>query len=444
MLETIGILGAGESGVGAALLAQKQGFGVFVSDMGKVKEPFRQELENHGIEFEEGAHSWERFAGVKTVVKSPGIPDTAPFVVRLRENGVEVISEIEFASRFTNATIIGITGSNGKTTTTRLTWHLLKTAGLNAAMGGNVGTSFARNLATGAPADIHVLELSSFQLDGIKSFRPRVAILLNISPDHLDRYDHRMENYVASKFRIAMNQRPEDLFILDADDPYIREWLEENAFPSANGPRLLKVSLRNYDKQVLRVGESIFDMQQSPLKGPHNHFNATCAILAAKEMGVSDEAIQQGLNSFVNAPHRLEWVAEVNGVAFIDDSKATNVDAVQRALESMDRPVIWIAGGTDKGNDYSALMPLVRQKVKALVCLGIDNEKLKASFGKLIPVDEARSAEEAVRKAAALATEGDVVLLSPACASFDLFKNYADRGDQFKAAVKTITAGNGN
>ncbi len=430
--------------MGAALLARRHGFEVFVSDSGKVKESFRQELENHGIEFEEGRHSPERFAGVKTVVKSPGIPDAAPFVERLRENGVEVISEIEFAGRCTDATIIGITGSNGKTTTTRLTWHLLKTAGLNAVMGGNVGTSFARNLATEAPADIHVLELSSFQLDGIKSFRPNVAILLNISPDHLDRYGYQMENYVASKFRIAMNQRPEDLFILDAGDPYIREWLEKNAFPSANGPRLLKVSLRNYDKRVLRVGESTFDMQHCPLKGPHNHFNATCAILAAKELGLSDEAIQLGLNSFVNAPHRLEWVAEVNGVTWINDSKATNVDAVRRALESMDRPVVWIAGGTDKGNDYAALMPLVRQNVRALVCLGVDNEKLKSSFGKMLPVEEARSAVEAVRKAAALAKQGDVVLLSPACASFDLFRNYEDRGDQFKAAVKTITAGNGN
>lgn len=430
--------------MGAALLARKHGYRVFVSDTGTVKEPFRQELEKHGIEFEEGQHSLAHFEGVKTVVKSPGIPDNAPFVERLRQNGAAVISEIEFAARFTRATLIGITGSNGKTTTTRLVYHLLKTGGLKVAMGGNVGTSFARNLATGADADIHVLELSSFQLDGIRNFRPNVAILLNISPDHLDRYQNRMENYVASKFRIAMNQRPEDLFILNADDPYIRAWLEKNDFPSANGPRLLKVSLRNYDKKVIRVGESTFDMQHCPLTGPHNHFNATCAILAAREFGLNDEAIQQGLNSFVNAPHRLEWVAEVNGVAWINDSKATNVDAVQRALESMDRPVIWIAGGTDKGNDYSALMPLVRQKVKALVCLGLDNEKLKASFGKLLPVQEARSAEEAVRKAAALAKEGDVVLLSPACASFDLFRNYEDRGDQFKAAVKTITAGNGN
>lgn len=430
--------------MGAALLARKQGFDVFVSDRGMVKEPFRTELEKHGIEFEEGRHSLELFLGVKTVVKSPGIADQAPFVQRLREMGVELVSEIEFASRFCTAFVIGITGSNGKTTTTRLTWHLLKTAGRKVAMGGNVGTSFARNLATENPADYHVLELSSFQLDGIKTFRPNVAILLNISPDHLDRYDYRMENYVASKFRIARNQRPEDLLILNAADPYIQEWLEKNAFPSANGPRLLKVSLRNYDKQILRVGASVFDMQHCPLKGPHNHFNAICAILAAKEAGATDAEIQHGLDTFVNAPHRLEWVAEVKGVAFVNDSKATNVDAVQRALESMDRPVIWIAGGTDKGNDYSALIPLVKQKVKALVCLGVDNQKLLASFGKICPAVEAGSAEQAVRKAMDLAEKGDVVLLSPACASFDRFSNYEDRGNQFKAAVHTLTAANGN
>lgn len=430
--------------MGAALLAHKFGFKVFVSDLGTVKEPFRKELEILGIDFEEGRHSPQQFEGVTTVVKSPGIPDEASFVQFLRQNGVEVISEIEFASRFTKATIIGITGSNGKTTTTRLTYHLLKAGGLDAALGGNVGTSFARNLVCEPHAQYHVLELSSFQLDGITSFRPHVAILLNISADHLDRYAYNMENYVASKFRIAMNQRPEDLFILNADDPYISDWLEKNVFPSENSPRLLKVSLRNFDPHTLRVGESTFDMQHCPLKGPHNHFNATCAILAAKAVGVGDEAIQLGLNSFVNAPHRLEWVAESQGVTFINDSKATNVDAVQRALETMDRPVVWIAGGTDKGNDYTTLMPLVQQKVKALVCLGADNRKLITAFGKMLPLEEARNATEAVQKAMALAAPGDVVLLSPACASFDLFKNYEDRGNQFKAAVKTLIANNGN
>jgi UDP-N-acetylmuramoylalanine--D-glutamate ligase len=436
----IAILGGGESGTGAALLAKHLGHEVFLSDGGILKDNYKAELLDKGIPYEEGKHTWTSIFEADEIIKSPGIPDDLPPLVEFRRQGKSVISEIEFAGRHTAATIIGITGSNGKTTTTRLTYHLLKTGGINAAIGGNVGLSFARNIIENK-YDYYVLELSSFQLDGIVTFRPHIAILLNITPDHLDRYEYKMENYVRSKFRIAMNQQAEDLLITNADNDEIQNYLNFNRLK----PRMIEISTHFSDKKIRWVGgsnpltgswEGTFDMTNSRLKGPHNYFNASCAIHAAKAVGVSDEAIQEGLNTFVNDPHRLEFVAEINGVEYINDSKATNVDSVFYALQAMEKPVVWIAGGTDKGNDYGPIEDLVRQKVKALICLGVDNEKLMGVFSPILKnIEEARSAKEAVERATIYAESGDVVLLSPACASFDLFKNYMDRGEQFKAAV---------
>lgn len=427
----IAILGGGESGTGAALLAKHLGHEVFLSDGGSLKEDYKAELLDKGIPNEEGKHTWTSIFEADEIIKSPGIPDDLPPLVEFRRQGKSVISEIEFAGRHTAATIIGITGSNGKTTTTRLTYHLLKTGGINAAIGGNVGLSFARNIIENK-YDYYVLELSSFQLDGIVTFRPHIAILLNITPDHLDRYEYKMENYVRSKFRIAMNQQPKDLLITNADNDEIQNYLKSNHL----APRRIEIPSHFDSTKKLVVAGSEYDMTGCRLKGPHNFFNASCAIHAAKAVGVSDEAIQEGLNTFVNDPHRLELVAEKNGVEYINDSKATNVDSVFYALQAMEKPVVWIAGGTDKGNDYSPIEDLVRQKVKALICLGVDNEKLMGVFSPILKnIEEARSAKEAVERATIYAESGDVVLLSPACASFDLFKNYMDRGDQFKNAV---------
>ncbi len=430
----IAILGAGESGTGAALLAQAKGHEVFVSDLGTLQEHYRKELDAHGIPYEEGHHTWERILNAGEVIKSPGIPDKAPLVKALRENGIPVISEIEFAARYSDTYTIGITGSNGKTTTTRLTWHLLQTAGLNAGLGGNVGYSFAR-LVLEDKWDYYVLELSSFQLDGVLSFRPGIAMLLNITPDHLDRYDYKMENYVASKFRIAMNQHPEDLFIFNADDPNIGAFLAQHTFRTQHAG----ISENAVQQERLHMGGMTFDMSQSPLKGRHNFMNALFAVRAAQALGISQEAIQRGLNTFVNVPHRMERVGEINGAMYINDSKATNVDAVFYALDAMTTPVVWIVGGQDKGNDYEPLRPLVRQKVKAIICLGADNAKIVDYFGgDVAHIVETRNAEDAVRAAMQVAQYGDTVLLSPACASFDLFRNYEDRGDQFREAVLKI------
>jgi UDP-N-acetylmuramoylalanine--D-glutamate ligase len=434
----IAILGAGESGVGAALLARLKGHDVFVSDGGAIQEQHRQVLRDKGIPYEEGKHTWTELIDSDEIIKSPGIPDQSPLIQQLLGQGKQIISEIEFAGRYTDAKVIGITGSNGKTTTTRLTFHLFKTAGLNVALGGNVGYSFARNLIA-QRYDYHVLELSSFQLDGIVDFRPDVAILLNITPDHLDRYEYKMENYIRSKFRIAMNQRPEDLLILNEADANVQAYLRSHA----PRPHLIQVPGHYDSTEVLRVPgpwwdgrPGSFDMRDCALKGQHNFFNAACAIHAAKSVGIEDAAIQEGLNSFVNDPHRLELFATAQGVQYINDSKATNVDSVYYALQAMERPVVWIAGGTDKGNDYTPLLPLVEKKVKALVCLGADNSKLIEVFSPVLrDIAAASSASQAAELAAAFAAPGDVVLLSPACASFDLFKNYMDRGDQFKAAV---------
>ncbi len=439
----LAILGGGESGTAAALLAKHLGHEVFLSDGGSLKENYKAELLDKGIPYEEGKHTWTSIFEADEIIKSPGIPDDLPPLLDFRRQGKKVISEIEFAGRHTAATIIGITGSNGKTTTTRLTYHLLKTGGINAAIGGNVGLSFARNIIENK-YDYYVLELSSFQLDGIVTFRPHIAILLNITPDHLDRYEYKMENYVRSKFRIAMNQRPEDLLITNADDKEVQNYLKFNEL----APKMVEIPTHFDSTKKLVVAnsspfrggwEGAFDMTGCILKGPHNFFNTSCAIHAAKAVGVSDEAIQAGLNTFVNDPHRLEFVAEIEGVEYINDSKATNVDSVFYALQAMEKPVVWIAGGTDKGNDYSPIEDLVRQKVKALICLGVDNEKLMGVFSPILKnIEEARSAKEAVERATIYAESGDVVLLSPACASFDLFKNYEDRGGQFKAAVREL------
>jgi UDP-N-acetylmuramoylalanine--D-glutamate ligase len=432
----VAILGAGESGVGAAILAQKLGYEVWVSDKSSIAPNYKSELIRHGIPYEEGQHSDVLILSSNEIIKSPGIPDKVPVVKAALEKGIPVISEIEFAARHTDASIIAITGTNGKTTTTYLTYHLLHTAGFDVDMGGNVGYSFARLVAQGRRKH-YVLEISSFQLDGIVKFKPHVAILLNITPDHLDRYDYQMSSYVASKFRITMNQTASDVFIYNQANEEIASFLKKNK-PAAGMIAVGEVSAK---AGKMRVGESEFDMSSSPLIGPHNLFNATCAIHAAKAVGVGDDAIQQALDTFAMPEHRLERVATVGGVSYINDSKATNVDAVFYALQAMTQPTVWVVGGQDKGNDYAQLAALVEQKVKAIVCLGVDNQKILGYFGSMgKPMVEARSAREAVKQAAKLATPGDVVLLSPACASFDLFKNYEDRGRQFKEAVRNLEA----
>jgi len=425
------ILGGGESGVGAALLARRRGLRVWLSEKGRLRPEHRETLTTHGIPYEEGRHTEKRLLEGEVVVKSPGIPEEAPPVQLLRRHGREPISEIEFAARFTDALLVGITGSNGKTTTTLLTHHLLKSAGWDAEVCGNVGKSFARCLSEGERR-CYVLELSSFQLDGIVAFRPRVGVLLNISPDHLDRYGGSLERYARSKLRLTLNQQPEDLLIYNSRD----EWLQRLVPTSGTRARLLGLEPPEEARGLLNAGGRTFEMPEHSLQGVHNRFNAACAVAVALELGVPPDAVQQGLLSFRNPPHRLETVADQGGVRFINDSKATNVEAVRYALLSMDRPVVWIAGGTDKGNDYAPLLPLVREKVRALVCLGLDNRKLRATFEGLVPaIAETRSMDEAVALARSYARPGDVVLLSPACASFDLFRNFEDRGDQFRRAV---------
>jgi UDP-N-acetylmuramoylalanine--D-glutamate ligase len=428
----IAILGAGESGVGAAILAKKLGYQIWVSDKGTIKENFKKELEKLEIPYEENKHTIQKIFETSEVIKSPGIPDDIDLIKELNQKGIPVISEIEFAARHTKAKIVAITGSNGKTTTTNLTYHLLKNGGLNVGIAGNVGFSFARLVAL-ENYDYFVLELSSFQLDGILEFGPDVAILLNITPDHLDRYDYKMENYVASKFRIIKNQTENDFFIFNGKDENMNAFLEKHPLKMKTS----KVEDNFYKNEKLLADEKhSFDMSQSSLKGRHNMFNAVCSIRSALHLGVTEEKIQEGLNTFVNDPHRLESVATISGVEFINDSKATNVEAVYYALETMEKGIIWIVGGIDKGNDYSILMPLVEEKVNAIICLGLDNTKILEAFSPVIKIiEEAKSAKEAVEVAESYAEEGEVVLLSPACSSFDLFENYKDRGDQFKKAV---------
>ncbi len=446
-VKTIAILGGGESGVGAALLAQANGYGVFLSDKGTLGDTYRTILQTAGIEFEEGQHTDERILAATEVVKSPGIPGTVPLVQKLRVQGTPVISEIEFAARHTTAKLIGITGSNGKTTTTLLIYHLLKTAGLNVGLAGNVGDSFARQVVDDT-FDYFALELSSFQLDDMHDTHLDVMVLLNITPDHLDRYDYDFQNYVDSKFRILQNARPADDFIYFAEsDPIRHELAKRN--PAVNR---LPISLESTvpeggylaDGQLRTTnrGQNFALAQaETTLRGPHNAINMLAAVLAAESVGVSNEAIAKGLKTFANAPHRLEPAGTINGVQFINDSKATNVDSVYYALSSMDAPVVWIAGGQDKGNDYAQIDALVRRDVKALICLGVDNHKLIDYFGGVVPsISETQDIREAVATGLAMSAPGDVVLLSPACASFDLFRNYEDRGNQFKAAVRNLMA----
>ncbi|MCB9171200.1 MAG: UDP-N-acetylmuramoyl-L-alanine--D-glutamate ligase [Flavobacteriales bacterium] len=439
------VLGARESGVGAALLARQRGLEVFVSDAGKIGEGFRATLTSRGIPFEEGGHASDRVLSATEVVKSPGIPESAPIVMELRKRGVPVIGEIELAARYTTAPIVAITGSNGKTTTTLLTYHILRKAGLDVGLGGNVGRSFA-GLVAEREHGHYVLELSSFQLDDIRDFRPHVAVLLNITPDHLDRYHQRMEDYVASKFRIAMNQGAEDHFVHNADDPVITAGLERHAVPARRWPFSISRELPQggciHEQELqINIDQTTFHMSmiELALQGKHNVYNSLAAGIAARILEVRKDVVRECLSDFQNIEHRLERVGTVNGVLFINDSKATNVNSAWYALESMDRPVVWIAGGVDKGNDYGELQDLVRRKVKAIVCMGTDNKKLHKAFGDIVEhMVDAESADAAVHLGYDLAEPGDVVLLSPACASFDLFTNYEERGQRFKAAVRSL------
>jgi len=440
------ILGAGESGVGTAILGKQKGYEVFVSDKGIIKEKYKDVLEHFGIDWEEEKHTETRILNANLVMKSPGIPDKVDLIIKLREKGVPVISEIEFAVKYTDATIIAITGSNGKTTTTMLTDHVFKQAGLNVGMAGNIGDSFAK-MVSEKSFDYHVLEISSFQLDGIIDFKPHIAILTNITPDHLDRYDYKFENYIASKFRIAENQTEEDYFIYDADDEEIIEWLKKHPIKSKLMPFSIEKELKGEGAYIknntIRLTTSNDTIEMSAdtlaLEGKHNLKNTMAAATAAKLVGIRKETIRQSIENFQGAPHRLEKVLKIQHVQYINDSKATNVNSVFYALDSVKTPIVWIVGGVDKGNDYKELMPLVREKVKAIICLGADNTKIKEFFGNVVDLMvETFAMEEAVKVAYKIAQRGDTVLLSPACASFDLFENYEDRGNQFKEAIKNL------
>lgn len=446
MSKRLVILGAGESGVGTALLAIQKGYDVFVSDMGKIKESYKKELKGGGIKFETEVHTNDLIYNADEVVKSPGIPDKVPLIVELKKRNIPVVSEIEFASRYTTAKKICITGSNGKTTTTLLIHHIMKKAGVKVGLAGNVGTSLARQLASGDEFDYLVIELSSFQLDGMYEFKADVAILMNITPDHLDRYDYSMQNYIDSKFRILQNQTKDDFFIYCNDDPIIQKELEKRKVEATCLPF-------SYDKKV-KNGAFSRDMQleitfksnhmsiyfyELALQGRHNVYNSMAASLAASVAQIKNDVIRKCLSNFKGVEHRLERVLSVRNMEFINDSKATNVNSTWYALECMQTPVVWIAGGTDKGNDYSTLLDLAEDKVKVLICLGVDNEKLKKSFGGIVPtILEAESMKEAVNLAYENGMKGDSILLSPACASFDRFKNYEDRGDQFKECVRNL------
>lgn len=444
-MKRIVILGGGESGAGAAILAKKQGYDVFLSDSSTIKPRYREWLDRYNISWEEGKHTEELILSTDEVIKSPGIPDKAPLVVKIHEKAIPVISEIEFAGRFTNARTICITGSNGKTTTTSLIYHMMQKAGLNVGLAGNIGNSFAYQVAENS-YDYYVIELSSFQLDGIFAFRPDIAILLNITPDHLDRYDYKMQNYVESKFRITRNLSEDDCFIFCSDDAVTVEQLKKIVLRAQQ----LMFSQKTKDNQTswienehlfINYNDSDFSMSinELSLKGKHNIYNSMAAGIAGHVLNIRKEVIRESLSDFQGVEHRLEQVLTIRGVCYVNDSKATNVNSTWYALESMDTPVVWIVGGIDKGNDYSELMDLVKTKVKAIICLGVDNAKLHNVFGDLIvPMVDAHSADEAVQQAYKLASSGDTVLLSPACASFDLFENYEDRGRKFKAAVREL------
>lgn len=445
MKELVAILGAGESGVGSAILAQKKGYAVFVSDLGKIKEKYKNVLSDYNIDFEEGQHSEDKILSAALVVKSPGIPDTAPLVVRLKEMGIPVISEIEFGGRFTSAKTICITGSNGKTTTTLLTYHILKNAGLNVGLAGNVGKSFAWQVAE-ENFDIYVIELSSFQLDGMYEFRADVAILMNITPDHLDRYNYDMKNYIASKFRILQNQTNADYFIYCSDDEVIKNELNKREIQPVQIPFGLEMAAEpgagiQENRIIINFLENQFSMSilDLSLQGKHNTYNSMAAGIASMVFKIKDANLRESMSDFTGVEHRLERFLKVHGIEFVNDSKATNVNSTWYALESVHKPIVWIAGGVDKGNDYSMLQGLVTNKVKAIVCLGKNNTKLHDAFdGVVTDIVDASSMEEAVKAAYYLARNGDTVLLSPACASFDLFENYEDRGNQFKKEVRYL------
>ena len=446
MKKRLVILGGGESGVGAALLAQQQGYDVFLSDGGNLKDNYRTELQQHQIPFEEGQHSVEKILSADEIVKSPGIGEKNEMVKQIRQKGISVISEIELAFRYKgDSKIVAITGSNGKTTTTALIYHICKNAGLDAALVGNIGYSFARQVSE-KPSALYVLEISSFQLDDIKTFRPHIAVLLNITEDHLDRYDYQFSNYINSKFSIIANQTMEDYFIYCEDDEVIMQKiplinLHTNPLPFSMKHEVKKGAYIKGDQMMLRIQEervsmSIYDFA---LKGKHNQYNTMAAGIAAATLGIRKEKIREAVNNFQSLEHRMEFVAMVRGVEFVNDSKATNVNSTWYALESMNKPVVLVLGGVDKGNDYQLIAELVKEKVKAIVCMGTDNKKIIQAFKNIVPVIvETESAKKAVNASFKLATKGDVVLLSPACASFDLFKNYEDRGTQFKNSVKEL------
>ncbi len=439
------VLGGGESGVGTAILGKQKGYKVFVSDRGEIKKKYKNVLEHFEIDWEEGKHTEATILSGDLVMKSPGIPDTVPLVVALKERGIPVISEIEFASRYTDALLVGITGSNGKTTTTMLTNHLLKSDGANVGMAGNIGDSFAKMVAENS-FDYYVLEISSFQLDGIVDFKPHIAIITNITPDHLDRYNYEFDNYVASKFRITENQTEDDYLIYDADDEVLADWLEKHPVKSKLIPFSIEKQfqqgayLKNNEIEITTANNTITIMKETlALEGKHNLKNTMAAATAAKLVSIRKQTIRESVMNFQGAAHRLEKVLKIHHVQYINDSKATNVNATYYALDSVSSPTVWLVGGVDKGNDYRELMPLVREKVKAIICLGKENTKLKETFGNVVDLMvETFAMEEAVKVAYKIAERGDTVLLSPACASFDLFENYEDRGDQFKEAIKSL------
>ena len=440
----IAILGAGESGIGAAILAMKKGWNVFVSDFGTIPEMYKGVLEEKGFEWEEMRHTESRILTADLVVKSPGIPDTVDLIKKLNEAGIKVISEIEFAGYYTDAFKICITGSNGKTTTSMLTYHILKKAGFNVGLAGNVGNSFAKLVAEES-YDYYVLELSSFQLDGMRDFKADIAILLNITPDHLDRYEHKMENYINSKLRIIKNQTADDWFIYNKDDKNITGWLETSSISAKEAPFSLSDKLEqggylNKEQITINIKDQFtMSIHELALKGKHNVQNSLASGITSRILEIRKESIRESLSDFVNVEHRLEFVAKVHGIEFINDSKATNINSTWFALESMDNPTVWIVGGVDKGNDYAELLDLVKDKVKAIICLGKDNKKIKDTFtGVVENIVEANNAMEAVAYGYRLAKKDETVLLSPACASFDLFENYEERGNEFKKAVRAL------
>ena len=441
----ISILGAGESGVGAAILAKKQGWEVFVSDFGSIKDEFKNELTENGFNWEEGKHSEDIILNSDLIIKSPGIPDKAPIIKKLKEKGIKIISEIEFGGYYSKAKTICITGSNGKTTTTMLTYHILKKAGLNVGLAGNVGKSYAKQIAND-DFDIYVLELSSFQLDDMFEFKADIAVLMNITPDHLDRYNYEMQNYVDSKFRIIQNQTNENWFIFNYDDPIIQAEISKKEIKAKQAPfslnKQLEIGGYASEEQITintNNKQFIMSIHELALKGKHNAQNSLASGIAAKILEIRSESVRESLSDFVNVEHRLEFVAKVHGIEFVNDSKATNINSTWFALESMDKPTVWIVGGVDKGNDYNELMALVKEKVKAIICLGEDNSKIIEAFtGVVDTIVEAKSAFEAVSYGYRLARKDETVLLSPACASFDLFENYEERGNMFKQAVRGL------